>query len=90
MASGGGGAAGGFVTRAFVSMLKECSARKYPELHKAIQTYTGYFLNHKGPWIPLSIAQGVCACFVVSIDLEIITQAKNSMLLVMLLVHYFM
>ncbi|KAK4266036.1 hypothetical protein QN277_027011 [Acacia crassicarpa] len=35
-----GGAAGGFVTRAFESLLKECSsAKKYPELQKAIQTY---------------------------------------------------
>ncbi|CAJ2650059.1 brefeldin A-inhibited guanine nucleotide-exchange protein 5 isoform X3 [Trifolium pratense] len=35
-----GGAAGGFVTRAFDSMLKECSSKKYPELHKAINNYT--------------------------------------------------
>ncbi|GAU16778.1 hypothetical protein TSUD_200210 [Trifolium subterraneum] len=35
-----GGAAGGFVTRAFDSMLKECSGKKYPELHKAINNYT--------------------------------------------------
>ncbi|KAL9325769.1 hypothetical protein ACSQ67_006414 [Phaseolus vulgaris] len=35
-----GGAAGGFVTRAFDSMLKECSGKKFPELHKAIQNYT--------------------------------------------------
>ncbi|KAK7363367.1 hypothetical protein VNO77_05507 [Canavalia gladiata] len=35
-----GGAAGGFVTRAFDSMLKECSGRKYPELQKSIQNYT--------------------------------------------------
>ncbi|OWM73823.1 hypothetical protein CDL15_Pgr015123 [Punica granatum] len=35
-----GGAAGGFVTRAFESMLKECSsAKKYPDLQKAIQSY---------------------------------------------------
>ncbi|OIW00195.1 hypothetical protein TanjilG_29185 [Lupinus angustifolius] len=35
-----GGAAGGFLTRAFDSMLKECSVKKYPELQKAIQNYT--------------------------------------------------
>ncbi|XP_061361482.1 brefeldin A-inhibited guanine nucleotide-exchange protein 5 [Gastrolobium bilobum] len=35
-----GGAAGGFVTRAFDSMLKECSGKKYSELQKAIQNYT--------------------------------------------------
>ncbi|KAI4335137.1 hypothetical protein L6164_013811 [Bauhinia variegata] len=35
-----GGAAGGFLSRAFESMLKECSGKKYPELQKAIQTYT--------------------------------------------------
>ncbi|KHN17773.1 brefeldin A-inhibited guanine nucleotide-exchange protein 5-like [Glycine soja] len=36
-----GGAAGGFVTRAFDSILKECSsAKKFPELEKAIQNYT--------------------------------------------------
>lgn len=35
-----GGAAGGFVTRAFDSMLKECSGKKFPELQKAIQNYT--------------------------------------------------
>ncbi|XP_028759990.1 brefeldin A-inhibited guanine nucleotide-exchange protein 5 [Neltuma alba] len=35
-----GGAAGGFVTRAFESLLKECSStKKYPELQKALQTY---------------------------------------------------
>ncbi|KAJ7980503.1 Brefeldin A-inhibited guanine nucleotide-exchange protein like [Quillaja saponaria] len=34
-----GAAAGGFVTRAFDSMLKECSAKRYPDLQKAIQTY---------------------------------------------------
>lgn len=38
-----GGAAGGFVTRAFESLLKECSSnKKYPELQKAIQTYIGW------------------------------------------------
>nr|KYP57778.1 hypothetical protein KK1_004056 [Cajanus cajan] len=36
-----GGAAGGFVSRAFDSMLKECSGKKFPELHKAIQNYNG-------------------------------------------------
>lgn len=37
-----GGAAGGFVIRAFESMLKECSsAKKYPDLQKAIQSYIG-------------------------------------------------
>ncbi|XP_059461146.1 brefeldin A-inhibited guanine nucleotide-exchange protein 5 [Corylus avellana] len=34
-----GGAAGGFVSRAFDSMLKECSGKKYPDLQKAIQSY---------------------------------------------------
>ncbi|PIA33203.1 hypothetical protein AQUCO_04200152v1 [Aquilegia coerulea] len=33
------GAAGGFLTRALESMLKECSPKKYGELQKAIQTY---------------------------------------------------
>ncbi|KAH7669024.1 guanine nucleotide-exchange factor protein [Dioscorea alata] len=33
------GAAGGFVTRSFESMLKECSGKKYGTLQKAIQTY---------------------------------------------------
>ncbi|OAY54181.1 brefeldin A-inhibited guanine nucleotide-exchange protein 5 isoform X2 [Manihot esculenta] len=32
-------AAGGFVSRAFESMLKECSGKKYPDLQKAIQAY---------------------------------------------------
>ncbi|KAG4144466.1 hypothetical protein ERO13_D05G038800v2 [Gossypium hirsutum] len=32
-------AAGGFVSRAFQSMLKECSSKKNPDLQKAIQTY---------------------------------------------------
>ncbi|KAE8721996.1 Brefeldin A-inhibited guanine nucleotide-exchange protein 5 [Hibiscus syriacus] len=32
-------AAGGFVSRAFESMLKECSSKKHPDLYKAIQTY---------------------------------------------------
>ncbi len=36
-----GGAAGGFVSRAFESMLKECSGKKYPDLQKAIQSYIG-------------------------------------------------
>uniref|UniRef100_A0A5B6ZVK9 Putative brefeldin A-inhibited guanine nucleotide-exchange protein 5 n=1 Tax=Davidia involucrata TaxID=16924 RepID=A0A5B6ZVK9_DAVIN len=34
-----GGAAGGFVTRAYESMLKECSGKKYGSLQTAIQTY---------------------------------------------------
>lgn len=39
-----GGAAGGFVSRAFESMLKECSfTKKSPDLQKAIQTYQGPF-----------------------------------------------
>ncbi|XP_068661146.1 brefeldin A-inhibited guanine nucleotide-exchange protein 5-like isoform X2 [Aristolochia californica] len=33
------GAAGGFVTRSFESMLQECSVKKYAELQKAIQAY---------------------------------------------------
>jgi hypothetical protein len=37
-----GGAAGGFVSRAFDSMLKECSGKKYPDLQKAIQSYLGW------------------------------------------------
>ncbi|XP_022754739.1 brefeldin A-inhibited guanine nucleotide-exchange protein 5 isoform X2 [Durio zibethinus] len=32
-------AAGGFVSRAFESMLKECAGKKYNDLQKAIQTY---------------------------------------------------
>ncbi|XP_010520510.1 PREDICTED: brefeldin A-inhibited guanine nucleotide-exchange protein 5-like [Tarenaya hassleriana] len=32
-------AAGGFVTRAFEEMLKECASKKYPDLMKAIQSY---------------------------------------------------
>lgn len=41
-----GGAAGGFVIRAFETMLKECSsAKKYPDLQKAIQTYIGLGLQ---------------------------------------------
>ncbi|EYU39506.1 hypothetical protein MIMGU_mgv1a000192mg [Erythranthe guttata] len=36
-----GGAAGGFVVRAFESMLKECGNRKYSALQSAIQTYLG-------------------------------------------------
>ncbi|XVF88983.1 hypothetical protein PTKIN_Ptkin19aG0095100 [Pterospermum kingtungense] len=37
-------AAGGFVSRAFESMLKECAGKKYPDLQKAIQTYLGQML----------------------------------------------
>lgn len=38
----GGGAAGGFVTRAFESMLKECaSSKRHPDLQGAIQSYIG-------------------------------------------------
>ncbi|KAI3852911.1 hypothetical protein MKW92_028883 [Papaver armeniacum] len=33
------GAAGGFLTRAFESMLKECSPKKYGDLQKSIQSY---------------------------------------------------
>lgn len=32
-------AAGGFLTRAFESMLKECAGKKYPDLQKAINAY---------------------------------------------------
>lgn len=38
-----GGAAGGFVTRAFESMLKESSGKKYTSLQTAIQSYLGFF-----------------------------------------------
>lgn len=34
-----GGAAGGFVTRAFESMLRECSGKKYTALQTAVQAY---------------------------------------------------
>lgn len=40
-------AAGGFVNRAFESMLKECSGKKYPDLQKAIQTYIGQCMDLK-------------------------------------------
>lgn len=40
-----GGAAGGFVTRAFESMLKECSPKKHADLQKAIQAYIGFILT---------------------------------------------
>lgn len=34
-------AAGGFLTRAFDTMLKESGGKKYPDLQKAIQAYQG-------------------------------------------------
>ena len=37
------GAAGGFVTRAFESMLKECSGKKLTSLQTAIQSYLGLY-----------------------------------------------
>lgn len=40
-------AAGGFVSRAFESMLKECSGKRYPDLQKAIQAYIGQCLDLK-------------------------------------------
>ncbi|KAK6136359.1 hypothetical protein DH2020_029889 [Rehmannia glutinosa] len=44
-----GGAAGGFVARAFESMLKECANKKYNALQTAIQTYldSGKDLNQQ-------------------------------------------
>lgn len=36
-----GAAAGGFVSRAFESMLKECSNKKFTALQTAVQTYLG-------------------------------------------------
>ncbi|KVI00545.1 hypothetical protein Ccrd_021203 [Cynara cardunculus var. scolymus] len=36
-----GGAAGGFVTRAFESMLKECSGKKHNSIQTAIRAYLG-------------------------------------------------
>lgn len=36
-----GGAAGGFINRAFESMLKECSSKKLVALQTAIQKYLG-------------------------------------------------
>lgn len=39
-----GGAAGGFINRAFESMLKECSNKKNVALQTAIQTYIGSYL----------------------------------------------
>lgn len=40
-----GGAAGGFVVRAFESMLKECANKKYNTLQTAIRTYLGRILQ---------------------------------------------
>lgn len=40
-----GGAAGDLVARAFESMLKECSNKKYNDLQSSIQTYLGAFLS---------------------------------------------
>lgn len=37
------GAAGGFLTRAFESMLKESSNKKYTALQTSIQSYLGAF-----------------------------------------------
>lgn len=34
-------AAGGFLTRAFETMLKESGGKKFPDLQKAIQAYQG-------------------------------------------------
>lgn len=34
-------AAGGFVSRAFETMLKESGGKKFPDLQKAIQAYQG-------------------------------------------------
>ncbi|MCD9560744.1 hypothetical protein HAX54_019535 [Datura stramonium] len=39
-----GGAAGGFITRALESMLKECSNKKCSALQIAIQSYIGSYL----------------------------------------------
>ncbi|KAL4561395.1 hypothetical protein LXL04_033561 [Taraxacum kok-saghyz] len=56
-----GGAAGGFLTRAFESMLKECSGKKYTSVQTAIRSYldtskatnqeTGSSNNNKTPLI---------------------------------------
>lgn len=43
-----GGAAGGFVTRALESMLKECSGKKYTSLQTAIQSYLGLMFDLSG------------------------------------------
>lgn len=40
-----GGAPGDLVARAFESMLKECSNKKYNALQSSIQTYLGAFLS---------------------------------------------
>jgi len=40
------GAAGGFVTRAFEAILKECSGKKYTSLQTAIQSYLGLLSTH--------------------------------------------
>ncbi|XP_073128744.1 brefeldin A-inhibited guanine nucleotide-exchange protein 5 [Henckelia pumila] len=44
-----GGAAGGFVTRAFESMMKECANKKYAALQSAIQTYQDSGKNFNQP-----------------------------------------
>lgn len=44
-----GGAAGGFVTRAFESMVKECASKKYAALQSAIQTYQDSSKNFTQP-----------------------------------------
>lgn len=39
-----GSAAGGFVSRAFELMLKECANKKYSGLQSAVQDYLGTFM----------------------------------------------
>lgn len=38
-----GGAAGGFLTRAFEAILKECSGKKFTSLQTAVQAYLGSY-----------------------------------------------
>lgn len=53
------GAAGGFVTRAFESMLKEASSKKLTSLQPAIQSYLGlaFFLNSNFFFLFISLAR---------------------------------
>lgn len=71
-----GAAAGGFISRAFESMLKECSGKKYPALYKSIQTYLGIILVF---YISTSV-KGLLLFWYEPIDGELL--AVNSTLLV--------
>ncbi|KAK6156433.1 hypothetical protein DH2020_010681 [Rehmannia glutinosa] len=78
-----GGAAGGFVARAFESMLKECANKKYNALQTAIQTYLAYLFECGGKvgeiavWLLIECDISFLYCLIISAEICVTYSGKD-------------